>query len=169
MPLVAVSFCPFRRTPSKSGTPVLEGLIGVVGGGVVDAVTTRVGGETAVAVPAEFFAVTARTILEPTSAVCTMYDDEVAPAIATHEAPAELQRRHSYVYVSGADPVHVPFDEVRTEPTSASPEIEGGNEFAGITPGTTLLASDTAVAVPKLFVPVTATRSREPMSAARGV
>jgi hypothetical protein len=156
--------------PLKDGACVLVGLVDAAGGGVVVlAVTTRVGAETAVAVPAAFLAVTARTILLPVSAVCTMYDCRVPPGIAAHEVPAALQRRHSYVYVIGADPDHVPLLDVRTEPVSASPEIDGGKEFTGAMPGTTLLGSETAVAVPKLFVAVTATRRRDPMSAVTGV
>jgi len=168
LPLPAVSVRPSASTPVNDGASVAFGLTEVVGG-VVETVTTRVGGETAVAVPAEFLAVTARTILAPASADCTMYDCEVAPGIGEHDAPAELQRRHSYVYVIGSDPVHVPLLEVRTEPVSASPEMDGGNELAGAVPTRTLLGSETAVAVPKLFVAVTATRSREPISAVTGV
>jgi hypothetical protein len=153
----------------NDGACNIVGRTGVVGGGVVPTVTTAVGGDTAVALPAAFFAVTASTILEPASACWTMYDCEVAPAIAAQDAPAEVQRRHSCVYVIGADPVQVPFVEVSTEPVSASPEIEGGNVLAGAVPTRTLVGSETAVAVPKLLVAVTATRSREPMSVVTGV
>jgi hypothetical protein len=97
LPLLALSFWPCTRVPLNDGACVLLGRVDVAGGVVVDTVITSVGGETAVAVPATFLAVTARTILEPASAVCTMYDCAVAPGIAAHEAPAALQRRHSEV------------------------------------------------------------------------
>jgi hypothetical protein len=72
------------------------------------------------------------------------------------------------VNVIGVDPVHVPVVESRTEPVVSVPEIDGRNELAGATPASTFVGSDVAVAVPKLFVAVTATRSREPMSADAG-
>jgi hypothetical protein len=80
-----------------------------------------------------------------------------------------LQRRHSYVKVRGVEPVHVPLLAKRTEPLVSVPEIEGRNVFTGAVPASTAVGSETAVVVPKLFVAVTATRSREPMSIEAGV
>ncbi len=51
--------------------------------------------DTEEALPAEFFAVTATTIVPPTSAAWTTYDEVVSPAIVPQEAPLALQRRHS--------------------------------------------------------------------------
>jgi len=80
-----------------------------------------------------------------------------------------LQRRHSYVKVKGVEPVHVPLVAKRTEPLVVVPEIEGRNVFTGAVPASTAVGSEVAVAVPKLFVAVTATRSRDPMSSDDGV
>jgi hypothetical protein len=44
--------------------------------------------------PDAFEAVTCERNVDPTSAATTVYDDPVAPAIFTHPAPAESQRRH---------------------------------------------------------------------------
>ena len=70
--------------------------------------------------------------------------------------------------VSGVEPVQVPLLAKRTEPLDSVPEIDGRNVFRGATPARSEVASETAVAVPKLFVAVTATRNREPMSAVAG-
>ncbi len=50
--------------------------------------------EVAVAVPATLVPVTTTRIVEPMSAVASVYVEAVAPAMSTHEAPAALQRRH---------------------------------------------------------------------------
>ena len=67
---------------------------GAGGGGAGAEATTAVGGDGALADPAEFDAVTTATSVEPTSADPAPYDDEVAPAIAAQFAPVESQRFH---------------------------------------------------------------------------
>src|SRR5919201_4303929 len=97
------------------------------------------------------------------------YDCDVAPAIVEHEPPPALQRCHWYVKVIGVEPVHVPFVAKSNEPLVVVPEIEGRNVFTGAVPASTAVASGTAGPVPKLFVAVTATRRREPISSEVGV
>ena len=167
VPGSARSVRPRARTPLKEGRVVTAGRAGAVVG--LPARITPVGPDTAVALPAPFRAVTATTIVAPMSTDWMTYDCEVAPAIDAHELPLALQRRHSYVNVSGVEPVHVPLVAKRTEPLVSVPDIDGRNVFKGATPASTAVASETAVAVPKLFVAVTATRSREPRSAEVGV
>jgi hypothetical protein len=62
-------------------------------------------------------------------------------------------------------PVHVPAEADRTCPSAAVPEIVGGDAFDGATPVTVEVGAETAVALPALFVAVTATTSVAPTSA----
>ena len=64
-------------------------------GGAVKACTTAVAAElTGPADPALFVAVTATTIVEPTSAVTNTYIEPLAPMIGPHEPPELSQRNH---------------------------------------------------------------------------
>ena len=64
-------------------------------GGAVNACTTAVAAElTGPTDPALFVAVTATTIVEPTSAVTSMYVEPDAPAIGPQELPELSQRNH---------------------------------------------------------------------------
>ena len=58
-------------------------------------VTIAVAAETDVAFPDSLVAVTATRIVEPMSAVTTVYVESVAAAIALQFAPDASQRRHS--------------------------------------------------------------------------
>ena len=69
----------------------------------------------------------------------------------------------------GVAPVQVPLSAKRTEPTVAEPEIDGRTVLTGAAPVRTLDGSETAVAVPKVFVAVTAIRNREPKSSDVGM
>ena len=71
--------------------------------------------------------------------------------------------------MSGSEPVHVPTEAESTEPTRSVPVTNGRLVLAGGVPASTAVAFETAVAEPNTFVCVTATRSREPMSAPVGV
>ncbi len=70
--------------------------------------------------------------------------------------------------MSGTEPVQVPLLAKSVPPVDSVPEIEGRKEFAGAVPAIREDGSETAVAEPKSFVAVTATRSLEPMSVADG-
>lgn len=61
---------------------------------VVPVCTTNDGGEAEVVLPALVVAVTATCSVLPTSPEVGVYDGPVAPAIAWHDAPALVQRRH---------------------------------------------------------------------------
>jgi hypothetical protein len=75
---------------------VLVGAVVVVVADVVVAAAATTGdcGETAVADPPAFEAVTATRRVAPTSAFATEYRFAVAPLIVTQFAPVESQRRH---------------------------------------------------------------------------
>ena len=83
----------------------------------------------------------------------------VAPAMFAQLAPAELQRRHWYVYVIGAVPVHVPFAAVSVCSSCAVPEIVGSTVLTGGAAATTAVWADVAEELPAAFVPVTTTRT----------
>jgi hypothetical protein len=56
--------------------------------------TTAVGAEETVALPTMLLAVTATSILLPTSVEASVYELDAAPAIGPQLAPAESQRCH---------------------------------------------------------------------------
>ena len=87
------------------------------------------------------------------------------PAIATHEAPAAVQRCHWTAVTIGTVPDHVPADAVNTAPSSAAPEIAGATTLTGATPTTSPVTTDAATAEPATFDAVTTTRNVEPTSA----
>jgi hypothetical protein len=88
------------------GTAVFAGT--VAGAGTERVVTTAVGGDCAVFEPEEFTAVTASRILVPRSTGVSVYVGLVAPAIAAHLRPDELQRFQEYPKVIGVSPFQVP-------------------------------------------------------------
>ena len=59
-----------------------------------DDVTTAVGAELAVALPAMLLAVTATSIVLPTSVEVSVYVVDVAPPIGLQLAPVDLHRSH---------------------------------------------------------------------------
>jgi hypothetical protein len=120
--------------------------------------TTAVAAELAVAVPDWLPALTAATIVEPTSAVPSVYVDPAAPAIGAQLAPVESQRLHWYVNVSGIVPAQLPVETVSVWPTVACPEIVGAEVEEGATAETAAVGALTAEAVPALFDAVTVTR-----------
>jgi hypothetical protein len=99
---------------------------------VPDAATTAaVCADVADAVPCAFAAVTWARSVEPLSAVCATYVDAVAPAMATHASPVELQRCHAYAYVGVVGEFHVPVLVVSVCPTFGVPVIAGSTLFDG--------------------------------------
>jgi hypothetical protein len=69
-------------------------------GAIEDDCTTAIAAElTGPAEPAVFVAVTATAIVEPTSAVTSVYVDAVCPPIGEQEFPEPLQRSHWYANV----------------------------------------------------------------------
>ena len=107
----------YRQQPAESeGTPAQ--------------LTTAVGSETAVVVPAALLAVTATRTVEPTSAPPSVYVAAVAPGTSTQVAPAESQRCHWNAKEVGA-PVQLPVLPVSVWPACATPLIVGKAVFAG--------------------------------------
>jgi hypothetical protein len=88
------------------GTAVFAGA--VADAGTERVVTTAVGADCAVFEPEEFTALTASWILVPRSTGVSAYVGLVAPAIAAHFRPNELQRFHEYPTVIGVSPFQVP-------------------------------------------------------------
>ena len=81
--------------PPAPGLPEIDGGVEFAGGVAAGAWTTAVAAElTGPAEPAVFDAVTATTIVDPTSAATSVYVDPVCPAIALHELPELSQRNH---------------------------------------------------------------------------
>jgi hypothetical protein len=120
-----------------------------------------------VALPAEFAAVTRSRSVLPTSAVPSVRVVPVAPLMAVHEPPDEVQRSHWRVSVGTGFPVHVPVDPVSTSPAVAVPLTVGGDWLEGAAAGcgTAGVAMLSAVAEPALFVAVTRRRRVLPASA----
>lgn len=135
--------------------------------------------------PPAFDAVTVTSSVRPTSLPPTLYDLEVAPAIALHSPPLRLQRRHWYLKCAG-DPVHDPWVAVSLWCTRGLPDIAGRAVRPGaadvdveaplgvVEPagadgdsvdGTVAVAVDMTDADPSLFDAVTVTASALPASA----
>jgi hypothetical protein len=112
----------------------------------------------AVAVPDWLPAVTAATIVDPTSVAPRVYVDPVAPAIGAQLAPAGSQRLHWYVNVIGVVPAQPPVETASAWPTVACPEIVGAEVEEGATAETAAVGALTTEAVPALFDAVTVTR-----------
>jgi hypothetical protein len=85
VPVEAESVCP------SFAVPLIAGAVTTFGGA---AATFAVGLELADADPEVFEAVTARTIVEPTSPEASVYAVPVAPVMSAQFAPLESQRRH---------------------------------------------------------------------------
>src|ERR687884_2385544 len=81
-----------------------------------------------------------------------------------HPLPVDAQRRHWYAKVIVGVPVHVPTDALSVWPSTAVPEITGGDVFAGGAGVATTVAAELELAEPAAFVAVTATRNVEPTS-----
>jgi hypothetical protein len=129
--------------------------------------------------PAAFDAVTVTSSSLPRSAPTTVYDLEVAPAIALHLSPCPLQRRHWYLKRVG-DPVHDPLAAVSLWCTRILPKIPGrpvmrgvvgsvdegapGGPVASEDRGTVAVAADVAERDPPPFDAVTVTASVWPTS-----
>ncbi|HEX8103822.1 MAG TPA: hypothetical protein VF533_14495 [Solirubrobacteraceae bacterium] len=92
--------------------------------------TTAVAADDALADPAELRAVTTTRNVRPASAPTNPYEADVAPETDEQPAPALSQRRHWYVYLSFVG-VQVPRLAIRVCPTTALPEIVGGDVFDG--------------------------------------
>ncbi len=80
----------------------------------------------------------------PMSATCGEYVLVTALGIATHDAsvPTGSHLRHSYAYVCGVDPCHVPGATVRAESTIACPTIGGVPVSRGAVAETTSVAAE---------------------------
>src|SRR5262249_20107351 len=126
VPAVAVSSLP------ASGVPSIVGAAVDAGGA---AATGCVGGEATLAEPAAFVAVTSTWTRAPTSSAPSTSGSPVAPATATQETPAALQRRHWYVKASGAVPDQTPVEAVSVLPSSAVPETAGSEVTTGARAG----------------------------------
>jgi hypothetical protein len=100
--------------------------------------------------PPAFFAVTTTRRRWPTSAEERVYCLLLAPEIAAHPPPELSQRSQLYAYDVG-EPVHVPSEAVRSEPSRAVPEIVGKLVFAG---GATAVVVVPVVLVAVVVVPV---------------
>jgi hypothetical protein len=142
-----------------------------VGGGVV---TTPLGADTAIPVPALFVAATATRNVLATSLDCTTYVFDVRPATSEQFAPAASQVRHWYPYVEG-EPDHVPGEATNVPPTVVDPDVLGGELSTGglgglggplapPEPPTTPVGAENAVAVPAELKAVTTTRMVLPTS-----
>ena len=82
------------KTLPSTAAPEIDGGL-VFAGAVASGCTTAVAADiTGPADPAEFVAVTPTAIVEPTSAVTSVYVELVAPLIGAHEPPPESQRDH---------------------------------------------------------------------------
>ncbi|MEJ7567614.1 MAG: hypothetical protein WKF41_05040 [Gaiellaceae bacterium] len=114
-------------------------VVGVVvsGADIGGAATPRVGSELAVAEPFLFDAITATTILEPTSAAVRPYVLAVPDVTAAHADPPASHLNHRNEKVE-AGPLQAPAFAVRVCPCVTSPVIDGGVVFVGTTcPGGT--------------------------------
>jgi hypothetical protein len=163
-PELADSTWPDWAVPEIVGRAVFDGAAGA-------ACTTAVCADVAVADPAEFDAVTATRIVEPTSAETSVYAAAVAPEILTQFAPEESQRCHWYAYEIGAVPDHVPGAAVNVCPACEVPEIVGALVLAGAAGAacTTAVADELALLDPAEFDAVTTTRTVEATSAETAV
>jgi hypothetical protein len=97
-----------------------------------------------------------------------MYVCDVAPAMSTQDAPADVHRRHWYANAIGVVPLQLPGSAVRVCAGVAVPDTVGAAVFTGgcgADPGTAAVAAEEADADPTEFVAVTATTSVEPASA----
>jgi hypothetical protein len=128
-------------------------------------VTLAVTALVAVAEPAEFVAVTAMRILFETSAATRRYVAPVAPLIAEHPLPEELQRCHCRPNVMVGVPVQVPVVEVSSWPSFAVPETAGKPELTGGVAAIAAVVLLVAGVEPPLFVAVTTTRILDATSA----
>ena len=99
-------------------------------GGAGAARTTAVGTVVKPVAPSAFRAVTRTRSVLSTSTFFSTYVFSVAPPMLAQLPPSLSQRRQSYVNEVGV-PVHVPLLAVRVWPSSAVPEIVGGDWFAG--------------------------------------
>ena len=93
--------------------------------------TAVVAAEVADAEPAAFAAVTVARSRRPTSAVCAVYDEPLAPEIGWQLFPAESHRSHWYVNVIGAVPLQLPLLVESDLPTRAGPVIDGSAVLVG--------------------------------------
>ena len=105
----------------------------------------------------------------PTSSATGLYVSPVAPPIATHALPDELQRSHWYTYPVG-EFVHSPWCSVNVWPCWAVPVTVGSVESTGTGGTTTAVASDSAaLPEPPALLAVSVTRSLCPTSSATGL
>src|SRR6185437_5808938 len=113
------------RLTLVAGTEVspLDSLIAPCGPGCP---TTAVWADVAEPAPLGFVAVTTTRSVLLSSAVCTTYVCDVAPAIAAHALPCASQRCHAYAYVGVVWLFQVPGLAVRVCPVWAVPLIVGG-------------------------------------------
>src|SRR5581483_10203384 len=79
-------------------------------------------------------------------------------AACVHDAPAVLQRSHSYSNTIGSVPLHLPLEAVSSCPAVAVPEIDGASVLLGPTPVTSSVVADSFSTAPATFFAVTTTR-----------
>src|SRR5581483_11554355 len=121
--------------------------------------TVSVFSDSASPLPAMFFASTFTRSVWPTSAAATVYVASTEGAAAcVHDAPAVLQRSHSYSNTIGSVPLHLPLEAVSSCPAVAVPEIDGASVLLGPTPVTSSVVADSFSTAPATFFAVTTTR-----------